>query len=264
MKGGFATRLKRTNFSMLLTLSVVVEGMNGFAQDLPAGTGENRGLSYGLEADFNSGYVWRGIAFSNEPTMQPSVWVERSGLTFTVWRNVVLGQGPDVADLRETDLSLTYRRHWKRLTIEPALDAYLPRPSPGVHDPNTMEGSLKLSHPAGPLSIFTTHSFDVLAYRGAYFGEAGMSYDRHVNKKFGLNLSLRSGWASSKFNDAYIGLDKPAFDFVGAEVSLTYYLKSKVYIQPHIEFSDIVDHRLRPLLPWPTFVNFGLAMGVGF
>jgi len=261
---GFATMSLRTVFFMLLTLSVVLEGMCGFAQDLPAGAGENRGLSYGLETDFNSGYVWRGIAFSNQPTMQPSLWVERSGLTFTVWRNVVLGRGPDVEDLRETDLNLTYSRHWKRLTIEPALDAYLPQPSPGVDDPNTMEGSLKLSHPAGPLSVFTTHSFDVLAYRGAYFGEAGMSYERHVNKKLGFDLTLRSGWASSKFNNAFIGLDKPAFNFVGAEGSLTYYLKSKVYIQPHIEFSDIVDRGLRPLLPWPTFINFGLAMGMEF
>ncbi len=221
-------------------------------------------MSYGLEADFSSGYVWRGIAFSNIPMLQPSVWVERSGLTFTVWRNFVLGREPTVAHLRVTDLNLTYSRHWKRLTIEPAMDAYLNQPPTGVHDPNTMDASLKLSHPAGPLSVFTTHSFDVLAYRGAYFGETGMSYDRQVNKKLGFDLSLRSGWASSRFNDVYIGLDKPAFNYVGAAGSLTYYLKPKLYIQPHIEFTDTVDRRLRPLLPWPTFVNFGLAMGAEF
>src|SRR5436190_4485580 len=261
---GLATMSKRTNIFVLLTLSVVLEGTFGFAQDLPAGAEEDRRLSYGLEMEFSSGYVWRGIAFSNVPMMQPSVWVERSGLTFTVWRNFVLGREPDVAHLRVTDLNLTYSCRWKGLTIEPALDAYLNQAPPGVHDPNTMEGSLKLSHPAGPLSVFTTHSFDVLAYRGAYFGQTGMSYERHFNKKVGFEVSLRSGWASSKFNDAYIGLDKPAFNFVGAEGSLTYYLKSKLYIQPHIEFTDIVDRRLRRLLPWPTFVNFGLAMGMEF
>ena len=169
--GGLATISMRTG--AWVTLAVALEGTRAFGQVSPAGAEQNRRLSYGLEADFNSGYVWRGIAFSNQPMMQPSVWVERSGLTLTAWRNFVLGREPSVAHLRVTDLNLAYSRGWKKLTIEPSLDAFLNQRPPGVQDPNTMEGSLRLSYPAGPLRVFTAHSVDVLAYQGAYFGEAG-------------------------------------------------------------------------------------------
>jgi hypothetical protein len=121
-----------------------------------------------------------------------------------------------------------------------------------------------LSYPVGPLRIFTSHSLDVLAYRGSYFGEGGIGYEAHVTKKTALALTLRSGWASSKFNDVYIGLGKAALNFIGAEGSLTYHLKPNLYLRPHFEFSSIADRRLRAYLSSPTFVNFGLAIGIDF
>ena len=156
---------------------------------------------------------------------------------------------------------LTYDRDWKKLRIEAALDAYIARQSSDIESRNTMEGSLGLSYPAGPLRLFTTHAFDVLAYRGSYFGEAGMEYERQVTKSAEFAISVRSGWASAKFNDVYIGVDKSAFNFAGAEASLTYYLGSRMYFQPRIEFSSITDRRLRgQLAPANTF-NYGLAFG---
>ena len=124
-----------------------------------------------------------------------------------------------------------------------------------------MEGSLKLSYPIGPLRIFTTHAVDVLAYRGSYFGEAGLEYERQVTKNTEFTVSVRSGWASAKFNDVYIGVDKSAFNFVGVEGSLTYYLGRRMYIRPHIEFSSITDRRLRGQLEPANTVKFGLAFG---
>jgi outer membrane scaffolding protein for murein synthesis (MipA/OmpV family) len=124
-----------------------------------------------------------------------------------------------------------------------------------------MEGSLKLSYPAGPLRIFTTHSFDVLAYRGSYFGEAGVEYEKQVAKSIEFATSIRSGWASAKFNDVYIGVNKSAFNYVGVEGSFTYYLGQRMYFRPHVEFSSITDRMLRGQLAPANIVNFGLAFG---
>jgi len=158
-------------------------------------------------------------------------------------------------------LILTYDRDWKKLKIEAALDAYFGRQSSDIESRNTMEGSLGLSYPAGPLSLFTTHAFDVLAYRGSYFGEAGLEYERQVTKDTEFTISGRSGWASAKFNDVYIGVDKSAFNFVGVEGSLTHHLGRRMYLQPHIEFSSITDGMLRGQLAPANVVTFGIAFG---
>jgi hypothetical protein len=242
-------------------------------------------FTYGADMDLNSDYVWRGILFDDGPVWQPSAWISAFGFTFTAWGNVALtsasggaesnapSQGTAIgsnvamtsafggAGLKSGSLTLTYDRDWEKLGIKAALDAFLGQQSPDIESRNTMEGSLELSYPAGPLRIFTTHAFDVLAYRGSYFGDAGLEYERQVKKSTEFTISIRSGWASSKFNDVYIGVNKSAFNFVGVEGSLTYYLGRHMYFQPHIEFSSITDRRLREQLAPANIVNYGLAFG---
>jgi len=221
----------------------------------------NATFTYGAETDFNSRYVWRGLLLDG-PVEQPSAWISAFGFTFTAWSNVSFTNAYEGAGLNSGGLILTYNRDWEKLRIEAALDAYMGRHSSDIRSRNTMEGSLGLSYPVGPLRIFTTHAFDVLAYRGSYFGEAGLEYERRVTKKTEFTISVRSGWASSKFNDIYIGVDKSAFNFVGAEGSLTHYLGSRMYFRSHIEFSSITDRRLRGQLAPADIVTFGLAFGL--
>ena len=218
---------------------------------------EQRRITYGAETDFVSGYVWHGILESDKPAMEAEAWISGSGFTFTAWSSL------DLAN-RSESANLTYRRDWGKLRLEPSVEAYLNHPPAGVHDPASMEAALKLSYPAGPFRVFAIHAFDVMAHRGAYYGEAGLAYESRIKKNTVLAASLYAGWASSKFNDVYIGLRKPAFNFVGAEGSLTYYVSRSLYFQPHFELSKIADRRLREYLPRPSVFNFGLAMGVEF
>ena len=219
---------------------------------------DDKKMTYGAEIDSNSGYVWRGIVLSHRPVMQPSAWISASGFTFTAWRNFLL------ADESETDLTLTYSRQWKKLTIEPTAEYYLNHPPAGAYDPNTMELALKLSYPAGPLRLFTDHAFDAITYRGSYFGQAGLTYEGRLTKRTEVAASFCAGWGSSKFNQVNIGLDKRAFNFVGLDGSLTYYLRPHLYFRPHVEFSNITDRQLRGYLSSPTFINGGFSMGVDF
>ncbi len=218
-------------------------------------------FTYGAETDFNSSYLWRGLLLDG-PVEQPSAWISAFGFTFTAWSNVSLTSGYGNTGLNAGGLTLTYERDWEKLSIEAALDANMGRQSSDIESRNTMEGSLGLSSPVGPLRIFTTHAFDVLAYRGSYFGEAGLEYERQVTKSAEFTISVRSGWASAKFNDVYIGVDKSAFNFLGAEASLTFYLGSRMYFRPHIEFSSITDRMLRGQLAPADIVTFGLAFGL--
>ena len=69
---------------------------------------------------------------------------------------------------------------------------------------------------------------------------------------------------SSKFNDSYIGLPKRAVNLVGAEDSVSYYLKPYLYFRPHFEFNSIANVKLRQYLDSSTIKSFGLAMGAEF
>jgi outer membrane scaffolding protein for murein synthesis (MipA/OmpV family) len=215
--------------------------------------------------DFTSDYVWRGLLLDDGPVWQPSAWISAFGFTFTAWGNVAMTSASEGAGTKSGGLTLTYDRDWEKLRVEAALDAYTGRQSSDIEADiearNTMEASLNLSIPAGPLRIFTTHAFDVLAYRGSYFGEAGLEYERRATKNTEFTISGRSGWASAKFNDVYIGVDKSAFNFVGVEGSLTYYLGKHMYFRPHIKFSTITDGMLRGQLAPANIVNFGIAFG---
>jgi hypothetical protein len=218
-------------------------------------------FTYGAEMDFNSRYVWRGLLLDGGRVGQPSAWVSAFGFTLTAWSNIAMTNRSGGAGLQSGGLTLAYNRDWEKLKTEAALDASTGQQSSDFESRNTMEGSLKMSYPAGPLRIFTTHAFDVLAYRGSYFGEAGLWYERQITKSTEFTMSVRTGWASAKFNDVYIGVNKSAFNLVGVEGSLTYYLGPRMYFRPHIEFSSITNRRLRGQLAPADVVNFGIAFG---
>jgi len=220
-------------------------------------------LVYGAEVDFLSGFLWRGMTLTDKPVTQPAAWISKSGLSFTVWSSTHLTHEPGAKLFNFTDLILTYSRDWKKLTIEPTLEGYVNRPPTGEFDPHTMEVALKLSYPIGPFTAFTSHAIDLIAYRGAYFGETGITYKRTM-KKTDLELTIRSGWASSKFNNGYIGVNKPAVNFVGVDGGLAFNLNSHLYIRPHLEFNRMIDRQLRAVSLKPTFFTFGLTMGMEF
>ena len=255
--------------------SIILDGaaadINGSLQEQTAALdkfgqrpADSHKINFGLETDFNSQYLWRGIVLSDRPVLQPSAWISGFGFEFTAWRNLNLTRTGENVHLHTTNLNLTYSHDWKKVRIEPSLDAYLNQPPKGFHDPNTMEASLKLSYPVGRLRIFTSHAFDVITYRGSYFGEAGVSYEGRLTERVVPAVSITAGWSSSTFNKTYIGFDKRAFNFVGAEASVTYYLRDHLYLRPHFEFSTTAARELREYLDFPTSANFGLAVGMDF
>src|SRR5439155_26195583 len=183
-------------------------------------------------------------------------------------------------------MTLGYTLDWKKLTIEPAVEAY--RWPASVGSGNTIEGSLRLSYKSGPFRALTEHALDTLADKGAYFGEAGLGYERHIAQHTEVAIQGSSGWASSKFNDANIGVRKPAVNFLRVETSLTHYLTPHLYIRrhdpisrlissrlnrcvtphlyirPHFTFFNIPDRRIGKELLSRNFTTFGFATGFEF
>lgn len=255
--------LKLIKTSVVVPFVIALSWCWAFAQEPPSQPEKKHNPEFGAEMDFNSGYVWRGLLLNDGPVMHPSAWISKSGLTLLAWSSLPLTTTLETERLKASGLVLSYEMNWKKLSIEPSVETYFNR-SQSNDASDTTEALLKFSHRVGPLNVFTTHAFDVVAYRGAYFGEAGLGYEGQLTKKAILTISVHSGWASSKFNDSYIGLPKRAVNLVGAEGSVSYYLKPYLYFRPHFEFSSIADGKLRRYLESSTINSFGLALGAEF
>jgi len=76
--------------------------------------------TYGFETDFNSRYVFRGFAYSQGAVNQSTAWVTISGFTFYTWGNFMLNRERQQRELSEIDFGASYKREWKKLTVEPA------------------------------------------------------------------------------------------------------------------------------------------------
>jgi hypothetical protein len=257
--------VKRTpseRWLLIILFPLLLVSGRAIAQEPGSRTNETPKVTYGFETDFNSRYVWRGIAQSAGPVKQMTAWVSISGFTFHAWGNMPLGREPQRGNFNQGEFSVSYTGEWKKLAIEPAFLFYLNRSSDNVDSPPTGEVSVKVSYPAGPLRVFTEHSFDYIRYRSAYFGQAGLSNEVRLNRKTTVASELKLGWGSAKFNETNIGVPKRAFNLIGAEVSLTHSLSHRFYLRPHFEFTQILDGRLRRHLASPTIGAFGLALSI--
>jgi hypothetical protein len=217
-----------------------------------------------VEIEVGSGHADRGIVISDQPVVQPVTWVSGSVATFSVWSNFTLGETTDGSRPQILELELTRRHAWRNLRIEPAIRMFLYRDPLSIDRSRSLEGWLYLSYHAGPFRLFTNQSIDVLAYKGAYFGEAGIALNGRLSPMIKLGGSFKTGWASSTFNDVNVGIDKSAFNLAGVEGWLTVYVKPHVYIGPHFQFTTTVDRALRAELPHPTLFFVGLVTGVEF
>lgn len=222
----------------------------------------NNAWTYGVEADFNSIYIWRSLAWSQGAVMQPSIWAGKSGFSLSVWGNFVLNKEANQGQFNEFDFRLSYQYKWGSLTLEPAVQFYAYLNQPG--EPTTGELSFKASYDLAPFAIETTHYFDFMEYGGAWVGELGLEYHQEITSELTLDAAIRGLMANSKFNEIYIGWRKTAVNSIVAEISLTYNLTDVIYIRPHFEWNKILDTDLRSWVDKPNIVNFGIAIGIEY
>jgi hypothetical protein len=243
----------RINFVMYLCLGVLV---------FCPGALNASEFNFGAELDGNSRYVWRGLALSDGPVLQPSAWVSLAGLTLTPWANFAFGENDAPAGFNELDVTLDYSRDIVNLTVNPSFSVYL---YPNQDDaPPTGELALALSYPVGPVSIFTNHSADLIAAPGAYFGDAGLNYESDLVSSLTVETSAYVGWGSARFNETNLDVNRAALNMGGADLALTWSPGGVFYVRPHAALSVLLDRELRDAVPNPLLITAGLAIGKEF
>jgi hypothetical protein len=223
-----------------------------------------RPISYGAEITFGSGHADRGFIISDRPVVQPVAWASGRFGELSLWSNLPLAETTDASRPEILEMELTRAHRWRRLTIGPAIRMFVYHDVLSTYSTHSIESWLYLSYDAGPFRLFTNHSVDVLTYKGAYFGEAGIASERHVSPGIEVGGSFAAGWASSRFNEAYADIARSALDRLSVEGWLTAYLNPHVYIGPQFEFSTIVDRAVRAALIRPAYVVVRFTTGAEF
>jgi len=232
------------------------------AQSAP--THEARPISYGVGIDVRSGYADRGFVISDGPVVQPVAWVSGSVVSFWVWSNFTLAETTDSSLPQVGEMELTLAHEWGRFTIGPAIRTFVYHDPVSPYSTRSIEGWLYLWYDVGPFRLFTNHSIDVLTYRGAYFGSAGIEVERRVSPRLTAGGTFSGGWASATFNDAYAGVARSAFNGISVEGRLTAEVMPHWSIGPVFAFSTTMDRRVRAGLARPSFVFVGVTTGVEF
>lgn len=256
---------------VLMTILVLVLGAAsiGFGQE----EAKSKGWTYGAESDFNSKYIWRGLAFSEGAVWQPSAFVGFGGLTFEVWSNFVLGSEPNRRQFNEFNYRISYPYEIGAFTIAPAFTLYTYPHQDKILSPTTGEAKIQIAYALGDFTLETTHFFDVKANTGGYVGEVGLQFEKSLSEELTVAAAARLLFANAKFNSYYIG-DGLSGGFEGLvfEAGATYTFGGGFYIRPHLEFSTLLDSSLRAAVAvsdWvslhkPDLFNLGIAFGYSF
>jgi hypothetical protein len=251
-------------------------GSLAFAQDRPAldqrvpelpeqKQSENeRSIFFGAQIMVNSGHADRGFVINDRPVVQPVVWLSGSVAEVSLWGSFPLTRTTSGPEPRILELEVAVWHQWENLRMAPAVMMYDYLDPKSIYRTRSIEGWLYLSYDAGPFSVFSNQSVDVLTYGGAYYGEAGIESEWRVLPAIEVGGSVGAGWASSKFNDMYVDVYESAFNRVSVQSWLTVYVAPRSYIRTHVEFSTIIDHGVRAEATRPTFVFAGLTTGVEF
>ncbi len=218
-------------------------------------------LEYGVEVDVTSRYLFRGVAFSQEPVSQITASAAFSGVAFYAWGNVLLQREPQQYDFNELDFGASYACGLGNFTLEPAFDAYVFRVPPPRKALHTTEGSVKVSYTLGPASAFTRQTLDLSENRGAYYAEAGLSFEQAPSRRISVASVLTVAWASARFNAGHVGVEEGGWNHVGIELSVTYSPDGRLYFKPHFELTSFVGSALRRQSEEPTVSRFGVAIG---
>jgi hypothetical protein len=219
-------------------------------------------IKAGFESDLASRYIWRGLAFSSGAVTQNSIWFTKWGLTASLWSNYDIGSADVNPRLNEFDLGLAYESSFHNFDFQSSMQSYFYPSQPEA--PSTGEFSLNLSYGFPLLQPFTTQTFDIKAYRGAYFGELGLQASQDFDEKLSADLTVEMGWGSAKFNQAYIGEVGSAIDLASCQANMTWSLVKSLYLRPHFCVTTLINQDIRAQVEKATLYQYGAAFGGEF
>jgi hypothetical protein len=212
----------------------------------------------GGELGLDSRFIWRGLALSSGPILQPAAWASAYRFSAIVWTSVLLTDEPPHRRVRSVVPSIAYTYSWDRFKIEPGVLVYWM--GDDVAPRTTAEAYLTGDVAFGKLHLVSENYVDVKEYTGAYFGSIGPQVEISRDP-WTFKGTLDLGYATADFNDAYFGVNGAALNVVEAGVEIRWDVSEHLYATLHGEGSVLLAPDLRRSVSEPALVSVGTAFG---
>lgn len=207
------------------------------------------GLGFELTSDFYSKYIWRGQQVNDDPVSQTSISVSYKGLTASIWGNLDLTDyGGNSGEFTEWDSTLDYSG-----TIGDQGKIGYSLGFINYHFPSIVGDTTEFYWGFNfdvPLSPYITVYHDIGNIKGTYVN-VGISHSIEKiarlteNIPIGLDFSLSAGWADSKYNNGYWGVDKSGINDLLMTVGFPIDLGNGWTVTPNLNYSTIISSSLR-------------------
>jgi hypothetical protein len=217
-------------------------------------------LSYGGEVDVSSRYVWRGLAFSQYPVLQPSARISNYGATLGLASSAYLGTEPGVEDtVSELDVTGNYTFAFGSTSLTPSIGAYF-----YPHAPWTSELGATLSQDLSVVVLMTRQALDIADNAGGWYGDVAAARSQPLGSILRLDASTSLGWGSGKFGRYYIDESIVGLHWAAAQIDTSLVLKAtdEVYFRLHGTASHLLERSIRDLAPEANLLSGGLALGL--
>jgi hypothetical protein len=206
------------------------------------------GLTLGLDSAVQAKYVWRGIDVVDEPVLQSALTVGYAGLSASIWGNLDLtDENGEAGHFTEVDLTLAYEFSWERLDLGVGAINYQ-FPNPAAAATTELFGSVGVNVPLSPtLTVYN----DVDETGGGFYSTVGVGHTFEdvatLSDSVGVSIDLSAtvGWGSSEYNDFYFGVGRSAFTDALFSVGAPIRIGEQVTLRPAVNYSTLLDGRIR-------------------
>lgn len=220
-------------------------------------------LSYGIIIDYNSRYMWRGMALSEASVIQPSGWIAYRNINLTIWSNFDLKSSSSNRSLNEIDVISSYPIEFKFFSFEPSISLYTYPYTNGQL--TTLELGFKISkNLMSNVSLYSANNFEVFRYPGLYYGEIDLNFDKEISGSNSFGISTNVGWSTSKFYTVYAGDSKSGFNAISINLFYNYNFQNGFNIKPRLEFYRIINKQLQETSGNKFIVNYGISLSKDF
>ncbi|MBI2566212.1 MAG: hypothetical protein HYV63_04160 [Candidatus Schekmanbacteria bacterium] len=202
---------------------------------------EENGVSASVDVAMFSAYIWRGQVINDEAVLQPSLTVEKNGLSINAWSSMNMTNRDDAQyDFSELDVTVSYARALGPITVEAALLSYtFPGPGQGAQGREACV-SLSADVPAAP-TVAVYYGFSGL--EGIY-ASLSVGHSLAFGQRYALDLEITGGYGTNKYNALYFGVAENRMNDVTATAAFSATVTQSVTVTPVIQYAVIADSKV--------------------
>lgn len=228
--------------------------------EAPASDSSPTPISYGAEVDVASRYVWRGLAFSEHPVLQPSARISDYGATLVMASSAYLGTEPGVEKaLSELDLMGNYTFSIGAASFTPSIGAFF-----FAEAPATAELGATVGYDLSLFVLQTRQALDIADNAGGWYADVAAARSVPLGSRLRFDATTSLAWCSGSFARYYIDESISGLHWGAAQLDAALWLAPTdlFYVRLHGTASRLVEEHIRAFTPEANLLSGGLALGL--